>query len=148
MQILAKNEDKESWKMITGEILLEIYGNTSGNYSATGRRGERHAINPQLHKGLFGMIFYSAFSRCITYLHYYRVFLNIHVTEWFNRDMHPFRNSQKSVPHFQSGIHIVRYALLSNKKLTNKRNKQFPTGSNMEICHEYNASNMTPQEYR
>ena len=86
VQILAKNEDKESWKIITREILLEIYGNTLGNYSATGRRGERQAIHPQLHKGLFGMIFDSAFLRCITYLHYYRVFLNIHVTEWSNRE--------------------------------------------------------------
>ena len=43
---MAKNDDQEVLKIITREVLLEIYGSTLGNYSATGKRGERQAIHP------------------------------------------------------------------------------------------------------
>ena len=58
--------------------------------------------------------------------------------------------SQKSVPHFQSGIHILNCVLLCNKRIiiAKKLNKQFPAGSNMEICHDDTETNMTSQEYR
>ncbi|XP_033231778.1 uncharacterized protein LOC117182782 [Belonocnema kinseyi] len=49
----AQNSDTEKWRIITREVLLEVYGNTLANYSATGKRGGRQSINPMLFKGLF-----------------------------------------------------------------------------------------------
>lgn len=50
----AKN-DTHKWKIITKETLLEIYGGTLGNYSATGKRGKRPPIHHGLFKGLFNL---------------------------------------------------------------------------------------------
>ena len=52
-------DESEKWRVIVREVLLEIYGNTIANYSATGNRGDRPGIHPMLFKGLFGKLFIS-----------------------------------------------------------------------------------------
>lgn len=43
------------WKIFVREALLEVYGETIHNYSATGKRGARPAINAVFFKALLSM---------------------------------------------------------------------------------------------
>jgi len=47
----VRNND---WKIIAREILLEVYGASIANLSATGKRGSRPGIDCNLLKGLHG----------------------------------------------------------------------------------------------
>jgi len=52
--IKLKYDIDQDWKVLVRETLLEVYGSNIGNYSATGKRGNRPPINRQLYNGLFG----------------------------------------------------------------------------------------------
>lgn len=45
----------DNWTIIVRETLLEVYGNSISQFSATGKRGFRTKIDPRIFKGLFGM---------------------------------------------------------------------------------------------
>lgn len=49
-----KSKVDDDWKILVRETLLEVYGKSIANYSATGRRGSRPGIDSQLFQGLFG----------------------------------------------------------------------------------------------
>ncbi|KAK0165683.1 hypothetical protein PV328_004183 [Microctonus aethiopoides] len=40
------------WKVLTREVLVDVYGSALGNYCATGKRGKKPPINRELLKGL------------------------------------------------------------------------------------------------
>lgn len=42
------------WKIIARETLLEIYGSSIANYSATGKRSGRPGIDFRIFKGILG----------------------------------------------------------------------------------------------
>ncbi|KAK0077399.1 hypothetical protein PV325_003995, partial [Microctonus aethiopoides] len=50
------------WKVLTREVLVDVYGSALGNYCATGKRGKKPPINRELLKGLHGMNFINIFS--------------------------------------------------------------------------------------
>lgn len=50
---LKSNMDND-WRILVRETLLDVYGKSIANYSATGRRGSRPGIDIHLFKGLFG----------------------------------------------------------------------------------------------
>lgn len=49
-----KYDIDNNWKVLVRETLLEVYGSSIANYSATGKRGKRPPIARQLFNGLFG----------------------------------------------------------------------------------------------
>lgn len=53
----AMNNNKCDWKKLVRETLLEVYGESITNYSATGKRGSRPAISAILFKALFSTSF-------------------------------------------------------------------------------------------
>lgn len=53
-EIELKSTMNDDWKILVRETLLEVYGNSIANYSVTGKRGNRPAIDSQLFKGIQG----------------------------------------------------------------------------------------------
>ena len=53
---MTQKENVADWKNIVEKVLLEVYGKTLANYSASGIRGRRPPINHLLFKGLFGKL--------------------------------------------------------------------------------------------
>ncbi|XP_071653355.1 uncharacterized protein [Temnothorax longispinosus] len=53
IELKSTRENQCDWKMLVRETLLEVYGESITNYSATGKRGARPAINAILFKALF-----------------------------------------------------------------------------------------------
>ncbi|XP_077257502.1 uncharacterized protein LOC143894753 [Temnothorax americanus] len=54
--IKLKYDMHHDWKVLVRETLLEVYGLSIANYSATGKRGTRQPINRQLFNGLFASL--------------------------------------------------------------------------------------------
>ena len=92
-------DQSEKWKVIFREVLLEIYGNTIANYSATGKLGERPGIYPMLFKGLFGKL---TISNLKNYLHFalsYLFFLHFRNIEWANEQPGGVLDKKKFITH-------------------------------------------------
>lgn len=54
IELKSTTENQEyDWKKLVRETLLEVYGESITNYSATGKRGARPAISAILFKALF-----------------------------------------------------------------------------------------------
>lgn len=47
-------ERDQDWRQMVREVLLDVYGKSLSNYSATGKKSKRPGINHQLFKGLYG----------------------------------------------------------------------------------------------
>ncbi|KAK0170473.1 hypothetical protein PV327_011420 [Microctonus hyperodae] len=49
-------ERDQDWRQLVREVLLDVYGSSLSNYSATGKKSKRPGINHQLFKGLYDWI--------------------------------------------------------------------------------------------
>lgn len=49
-----KAQLNKDWKIMVREVILDIYGSSIANYSATGKRTNRPAIDHMLFKGVLG----------------------------------------------------------------------------------------------
>ncbi|KAK0158080.1 hypothetical protein PV327_011148, partial [Microctonus hyperodae] len=49
-------EISPDWRQLVREVLLDVYGSSLSNYSATGKKSSRPGINHQLFKGLYDWI--------------------------------------------------------------------------------------------
>ena len=52
-----KAQLNKDWKIMVRKVILDIYGSNIANYSATGKRANRPAIDHMLFKGLHGKYF-------------------------------------------------------------------------------------------
>ena len=78
INLMSQKGNIADWKIIVKEVLLEVYGKTLANYSASGVRSCRPAINPLLFKGLFG--------KFLVYLvGLYLFYFNFSYADWANQ---------------------------------------------------------------
>jgi len=57
-----KAQLKKDWKIMVREVILNIYDSNIANYSATGKRTNRPAIDHMLFKGLVNILVHLAFA--------------------------------------------------------------------------------------
>ena len=92
-------DESEKWRVIVREVLLEIYGNTIANYSATGKRGDRPGIHPMLFKGLFGKLLISNLQNYLHLVVSYLFFLHFRIIEWANQQAGNMLDKKKFITH-------------------------------------------------
>jgi len=68
----------KDWKVMVRETILDVYSSSIANYSATGKRTNRLAINPMLFKGLYSKYTHAhtrARARTHTHIHVLYVYI-------------------------------------------------------------------------